>query len=134
VLVPGGWHGGRVWRPVAQRLRGAGHHAVTVTLPGLSDVDDVREITLCRMRLTTSPMRSSGRLSRKSCSSATVGPGTRSPLRRTGWVKTLSPRFFYYAAIVPVPGKGLIDECLPEHAAYFREAIDATCPVGREDP
>lgn len=40
--------------------------------------------------------------------------------------KDVVSHVIYYAAIVPAPGKGSIDECLPEHAAYFREAIDAT--------
>lgn len=40
VLVPGSWHGGWSWQPVAKRLRTQGHRAVTLTLPGLSDGDD----------------------------------------------------------------------------------------------
>jgi pimeloyl-ACP methyl ester carboxylesterase len=40
VLVPGAWHGGWAWRPVAERLRAAGHRAVCLTLPGLGDGDD----------------------------------------------------------------------------------------------
>lgn len=40
VLIPGAWHGGWVWRPVAERLRASGHRAVPLTLPGLGDGDD----------------------------------------------------------------------------------------------
>ncbi|OBK23003.1 alpha/beta fold hydrolase [Mycobacterium asiaticum] len=40
VLVPGSWHGGWSWQPVAKRLRAQGHRAVTLTLPGLGDGDD----------------------------------------------------------------------------------------------
>jgi len=39
VLVPGAYQGGWSWQPVAHRLRAAGHHAVTLTLPGLADGD-----------------------------------------------------------------------------------------------
>ena len=39
VLVPGAWHGGWAWQPVARRLREAGCAAVTITLPGLADGD-----------------------------------------------------------------------------------------------
>lgn len=46
VLVPGGWHGGWAWRPVARHLREAGHHALPVTLPGLNDGDDPTANTL----------------------------------------------------------------------------------------
>lgn len=37
VLVHGGRHGGWCWRPVAQRLRAAGHEVFTPTLTGLGD-------------------------------------------------------------------------------------------------
>lgn len=40
VLIPGGWHGGWSWRPVAKRLRAANHRAITLTLPGLGGDDD----------------------------------------------------------------------------------------------
>ncbi|QRP50924.1 alpha/beta fold hydrolase [Amycolatopsis sp. FDAARGOS 1241] len=46
VLVPGAWHGAWSWRPVADRLRAAGHRAVAVTLPGLADGDDGRRFRL----------------------------------------------------------------------------------------
>lgn len=37
VLVPGGWHGGWSYRPIAQALRQSGHDAYPVTLTGLGD-------------------------------------------------------------------------------------------------
>lgn len=40
VLVAGAWHGAWCWRPVAERLRAAGHRAIALTLPGLGDGDD----------------------------------------------------------------------------------------------
>src|SRR5262245_897459 len=40
VSIPGGWHGGWAWHPVAERLRAAGRRAVCLTLPGLGDGDD----------------------------------------------------------------------------------------------
>ncbi|MBY3985674.1 alpha/beta hydrolase [Rhodococcus fascians] len=40
VLVPGAWHGEWSFRPVAEHLRAAGHAALGITLPGLSDGDD----------------------------------------------------------------------------------------------
>jgi pimeloyl-ACP methyl ester carboxylesterase len=39
VLVPGAWQGGWVWQPVAERLRAAGHTAITITSPGLAGGD-----------------------------------------------------------------------------------------------
>jgi pimeloyl-ACP methyl ester carboxylesterase len=46
VLVPGAWHGAWAWRPVARRLRAAGHRVVALTLPGLADGDDGRRFGL----------------------------------------------------------------------------------------
>ncbi|GAA1877661.1 alpha/beta hydrolase [Asanoa iriomotensis] len=37
VLVHGAWHGAWCWRPVADRLRAAGHEVVTPTLTGLAE-------------------------------------------------------------------------------------------------
>ncbi|MDT7568584.1 MAG: hypothetical protein QOG76_7208, partial [Pseudonocardiales bacterium] len=46
VLIPGAWHGGWAWRPVAQRLRASGHRAISLTMPGLTDGDDPRDLRL----------------------------------------------------------------------------------------
>ncbi|MEM9012095.1 MAG: alpha/beta hydrolase [Pseudomonadota bacterium] len=37
VLVHGGWHGGWCWRPVAERLKAAGHQVFAPTLTGLGE-------------------------------------------------------------------------------------------------
>lgn len=37
VLVHGAWHGGWCWRPVAERLRAAGHRVYAPTLTGLGE-------------------------------------------------------------------------------------------------
>ncbi|WP_079311966.1 alpha/beta fold hydrolase [Microbispora sp. GKU 823] len=47
VLIPGPWMGAWAWEPVARRLRGYGHRALPVTLPGLSRADtDVSAVGL----------------------------------------------------------------------------------------
>jgi pimeloyl-ACP methyl ester carboxylesterase len=46
VFVPGAWHGGWSWHPVAQRVARAGDRAVALTMPGLSAGDDPRELRL----------------------------------------------------------------------------------------
>ncbi|OBJ54869.1 alpha/beta hydrolase [Mycobacterium sp. 1423905.2] len=40
MLIPGSWHGGWSWQPVAKRLRAHGHGAIALTLPGLGHGDD----------------------------------------------------------------------------------------------
>jgi len=37
VLIPGGWHGGWYYQPLADALRSRGHRAYPVTLPGLGE-------------------------------------------------------------------------------------------------
>ena len=37
VLIPGGWHGGWYFQPLAAALRARGHHAFAVTLTGLGE-------------------------------------------------------------------------------------------------
>jgi len=37
VLIPGGWHGGWYYQPLAEALRARGHRAFPVTLTGLGD-------------------------------------------------------------------------------------------------
>lgn len=37
ILVPGGWHGGWYFHPIADTLRRNGHHAFPMTLTGLGD-------------------------------------------------------------------------------------------------
>lgn len=46
VFVPGAWHGGWSWHPVAQRVVGVGHRAVALTMPGLSWGDDPSDVQL----------------------------------------------------------------------------------------
>lgn len=41
VLVPGAFHGGWVWEPVAEELQRRGHQAVPITLTGLGDLKDL---------------------------------------------------------------------------------------------
>ncbi|MCV6902973.1 MAG: alpha/beta fold hydrolase, partial [Achromobacter xylosoxidans] len=37
VLAHGSWHGGWCWRPVAERLRAAGHRVYTPSFTGMGD-------------------------------------------------------------------------------------------------
>ena len=54
VLILGAWHPGWVCRPVAERLRAAGHHAIALTLPGPADGDDRRGLRHDRWRTRSS--------------------------------------------------------------------------------
>lgn len=123
VLVPGGWHGGWAWRPVAERLRRAGHTAITLTLPGLSDGDDIRDL-----KMQDAIDYLANEIAWRNLSQIIlVGHSWAGyPITATAHQlgKDIVSQVIYYAAFVPARGKALIDECLPEHAEYFRQAID----------
>lgn len=46
ILVPGAWAGSWVWDTIAAKLRQYGHSVHQLTLPGLSDGEDVGNVTL----------------------------------------------------------------------------------------
>ncbi|MFI6079888.1 alpha/beta fold hydrolase [Streptomyces sp. NPDC051217] len=121
VLVPGAWHGGWVWRPVAERLRAAGHRAVCLTLPGLGDGDDptglrlgdavdhvVREVERLNLRSVTLVGHSWGGY-----------PMTGAAHRLRGTVSNV----IYYSAFVPRQGVSLAEEN-PDGGAFLRGLID----------
>jgi pimeloyl-ACP methyl ester carboxylesterase len=124
VLVPGAWHGGWSWAPVAQRLRAAGHRAITVTLPGLADGDDPRGHRLADaaghlVRLIEDRDLTGVVLVGHSWAGYPVnGAAERLAGRLAGLV--------YYGAQVPVVGRSMIDDNPPEAGAMLRGMIEAS--------
>ncbi|MGW6769654.1 alpha/beta fold hydrolase [Streptomyces sp. NPDC055037] len=123
VLIPGSWHGGWVWRPVAKRLRAAGHRAVCLTLPGLGDGDDptglrlgdavdhvVREVERLNLSAVTLVGHSWGGY-----------PMTGAVHRLRGMVSNV----IYYSAFVPRQGVSLAEEN-SDGGAFLRSSIDAS--------
>ena len=124
VLIPGSWHGGWAWRPVAEHLRAAGHRVLTTTLPGLHDGDDPTRYHL------------------RDCVDAVVELVEREDLRDvtlvghswagypiTGATPRLAPRLrklIYWSALVPAAGKSLYDEVPPHFQELFSERAAAS--------
>ncbi|GIJ47023.1 hypothetical protein Val02_39090 [Virgisporangium aliadipatigenens] len=122
VLVPGAWHGGWAWHPVAARLRAAGHHAVTFTPPGLDHGDDVSSVTLADAvdRLTAVIARHTDVVV---VSHSWGGiPATAAAYR----VPERVSRLVYFSSVVPRPGVSMNDELPAEGAAYVRATIEAS--------
>ncbi len=122
VLIPGAWHGGWAWHPVAQRLRAAGHKALCVTLPGMSDGDDRTGLGLeDAARHVVDEIESRGItqvvLVGHSLGGLTLGT-VASRLRDR--VSTM----IFFGAVVPVPGRSMNDENRPEIAAYVKGSIE----------
>lgn len=124
VLVPGAWHGGWAWRPVAQRLRAAGHRAVSLTMPGLRDGDDPGEL-----RLTDAVDYLVDQLERRDLREVTLvghgwggypisGAAHRAPRRIR--------RLVYWSAFVPEGGHTLLEELPPDFADLFIQLAEAS--------
>jgi pimeloyl-ACP methyl ester carboxylesterase len=116
VLIPGAWHGGWAWRPVAQRLRAAGHRAVSLTLPGLADGADPRGLTLADA--ISSVVDAVGALDGE----VTLVAHSWGGIPMTGAAAPLRDRvrkLVYWSAFVPVTGGRLLDEAPPEFVGLF---------------
>lgn len=123
VTVPGAWHGGWVWYPVAQRLRSAGHRVLTLTMPGLNDGDEPDGLALQDAidHVVNEGLRCGGPVNLVAHSWGGI-PATAAAHILRDQVKQL----IYVSAFVPTPGTALNDENPPEVAAFMREAIAAS--------
>ncbi|WP_432854162.1 alpha/beta fold hydrolase [Amycolatopsis sp. CA-161197] len=119
VLVPGAWHGAWAWRPVAQRLRAAGHNVVALTLPGLADGDDPRRFTLedtvdfVVTFLEAHDLTDVTLVAHSWGGYPVFGAAHRVPHRVR--------RLVFHSAFVPEQGVALVDDVPPGHAALFRQ-------------
>jgi pimeloyl-ACP methyl ester carboxylesterase len=124
VLIPGAWHGGWSWAPCAQRLRAAGHRAVTMTLPGLADGDDPRGHHLADAADHIVRVIEDHDLTDVVLVGHSWGgyPITGAVGRLTGRLAGI----VYYAAQIPVVGRSLIDDNPPEAGAMLSGLIDSS--------
>ena len=123
VLVPGAWHGGWAWQPVARRLREAGYTAVTITLPGLADGDE-----RAGLRLSDAIDHVVAEVSRRDLSEVVLVGHSWGGYVITGAAHQLAGRLakvIYYNAVVPARGTAMVDENA-EYAALTRAAIEAS--------
>jgi pimeloyl-ACP methyl ester carboxylesterase len=124
VLIPGAWHGGWSWRPVAERLRAAGHRAVCLTLPGMGDGDDP-----AGLRLKDAVDHVVSEVERLDLADVTLVGHSWGGYPLAGAAHRLQgkvSRAIYYAAQIPERGKSLLEDNPPEAAAMLRGLIDAS--------
>lgn len=127
VLIPGAWHGAWSWRPVAQRLRAAGHRAIALTLPGMGDGEDPSGYQL--HDAVAYIARQVGRLE---CGTVVLVAHSWGGFPATGAAQVLAGRvekLVYYNAHVPLPGRSLIDENPPDKRLSALRWIEES-PVG----
>lgn len=131
VLVPGVGHGGWAWHPVAQRLRAAGHDAVTVTLPGTADGDDA--VGVGTEDAVTHVVDQIRRRDLRNVVLVAHSWGgyvvTAAAHRLSGLVEAV----VYVSAVVPRRGVSMADELPPQATAGVRAAAaaspDGTVPI-----
>ena len=124
VLIHGAWHGGWVWRPIAEKLRAAGHRVLTPTLPGLADGDDpgahsLADVVDFVVGLVQREDLHDVRLVGHSWGGYVI---TGAAPRIAGRLREL----VYLSAFVPKAGVALVDEVPPEHRGAFRELAKAS--------
>ncbi|MEU3982315.1 alpha/beta fold hydrolase [Streptomyces sp. NPDC026672] len=124
VMVPGAWHGGWAWRPVAERLRAAGHRAVCLTLPGLGDGDDPTGLGLDdAVQYVVSQVEAPDLTAVTLVCHSWGGYPVAGAVHRLG---DRVSKVVHYAAQVPVRGRSMLDDNPPEAAAMLRGLIDAS--------
>jgi pimeloyl-ACP methyl ester carboxylesterase len=112
VLIPGAWHGAWSWRPVAERLRSAGHRAITLTLPGMNDGDNPSGY-----RLRHAIEYIAGEVRRLAPGKVVLVAHSWGGYPATGAASLLADRvekLVYYNGHVPLPGRSLSDENPPD--------------------
>lgn len=124
LTIPGAWHGGWSWVPVCQRLREAGHRAITTTLPGLGDGDDPRG-----HRLADAADHIVRVVEERDLTDVVLVGHSWGGYPITGAAGRLTGRLagiVYYAAQIPVVGRSLIDDNPPEAGAMLRGMIESS--------
>jgi pimeloyl-ACP methyl ester carboxylesterase len=131
VLIPGAWHGAWCWRPVAQRLRGASHRAIALTLPGLGDGDNPSGYILNdAVHYIVNEVR------RRELDNVILVAHSWGGYPATGAAYLLGDRvakIVYYNAYVPVRGSSLVDESPPDTRELMLRLIDGS-PLGAIAP
>ncbi|MFP5021024.1 alpha/beta fold hydrolase [Pseudonocardia phyllosphaerae] len=124
VLITGAWHGGWAWRPVAERLRAAGHRVLTPTLPGLYDGADPTALHLSDCTDAVADLIEGADLS-----DVTLVGHSWGGYVITGAAHRVAPRLrklVYQSAFVPAAGVPLNDEVPPDYQQLFAAQAQAS--------
>ncbi|WP_253900688.1 alpha/beta fold hydrolase [Mycobacterium asiaticum] len=127
VLVPGSWHGGWSWQPVANRLRAAGQKALTLTLPGLADGDDPTGY-----RLQDAVDHIVGEVRRVEDANVVLVAHSWGGYPVTAAARLLAERVskvVYLNALIPVRGRSLVDDD-PPHLRELNLRLIEESPTG----
>jgi len=126
LLVHGAWHGGWCWRPVAERLRKAGHEVYAPSLTGLGDRGHLANRTI---NLETHVEDVVQLMEMEDLRDIVLVGHSYGGMVVTGVADRLADRIarlVYLDAFVPEHGKCLLDYALPERAADMRHEGERT--------
>ena len=124
VLITGAWHGGWAWRPVATRLRAAGHRVLTPTLPGQHDGDDP-----ARHQLSDVVDFLVDLVERQDLRDVTLVGHSWGGYPLTGAANRLAGRVrkaVYWSAFVPAADTPLVEEVPPAYRELFEGSAAAS--------
>jgi pimeloyl-ACP methyl ester carboxylesterase len=124
VFVPGAWHGGWAWHPVARRLASAGHRAVALTMPGMSAGDDAHEL-----RLADAVSHLLTEVERRDLNEVVLVGHSWGGIPIAGAAPRLGERLHAIAmvsAFVPRGGESMAEAMGPEVGGYLRATIEAS--------
>jgi pimeloyl-ACP methyl ester carboxylesterase len=124
VLISGACHSGWTWRPVAERLRAAGHRVLAPDLPGLADGDDPRAYSLADVGDFVVDL-----VERNDLRDVTLVGHSWGGYPLTAAAPRLASRLrklIYWSAFVPAAGAALVDEVPPHYAEMFRQIAEVS--------
>jgi pimeloyl-ACP methyl ester carboxylesterase len=124
VLVPGAWHGGWSWHPVAQRLTAAGHRSIALTMPGLSAGDDPREL-----RLADAVSHLVTEIERRDLTDVVLVGHSWAGIPITAAAPRLAGRLCgitFVSAFIPRAGESMTAAMAPEVGDFVRTAIETS--------
>jgi pimeloyl-ACP methyl ester carboxylesterase len=123
IFVPGAWHGGWAWNPVAQRVRDAGHTAVCLTLPGMGDGDDRAGV---RLRDATQHIVAAARTSTDDVVLVGHSLGGLMIAAAAADLGSVVHGLVFVDAFVPAPGQSMNEANPAETRGYVDAQIDGS--------
>jgi pimeloyl-ACP methyl ester carboxylesterase len=124
VFVPGAWHGGWSWHPVAQRMADAGHRGIALTMPGLSAGDDPRDL-----RLADAVAYLVAEIERRDLTDVVLVGHSWGGIPIAGALPRLADRvraIAFVSAFIPRGGESMAEAMGPDIAGYVRATIEAS--------
>lgn len=124
VFVPGAWHGGWSWHPVARRLADDRHRGLALTMPGLSAGDDPSAL-----RLTDAVEYLTAEVECRDLTDVVLVGHSWGGFPIAGAARRLAPRLSgiaFVSAFVPRSGESMADAMGPDVGAYIRATIEAS--------